>query len=267
MPAAANSIYTVFYDSRFGVIDSTTGVYSPIGSLPIPAAAGIAVYANILFAQSMQGELIVINPVSGISTVVGSAGLATVSEVFAGAGNGLFEIDSLSNLYRINPNTGAATMVGPTGLPANNGGWDTSLSDDGTNLYFTAGGAEAVDELYRVDTTTGRATDLGSTGARSIAGSAIVSASLDLFQYEAGTNHIYSAPLDSTQFTQGPVLAAQIVDGGAVLDPADSYSAANSVPESGAFLLVGLGLIVLGLVRRNRFAVKDESRNAGHALR
>lgn len=251
MPAAAGTIYSVFDDSRFGAIDGTTGAYTPIGTLPISAASGVAIYVNVLFAQSMQGELITIDPVSGTSTVVGNAGLQTTSEVFAGAGNGLFEIDSLSNVYSIDPNTGAAALVGPTGLPANNGSWDTSLSDDGTNLYFTAGGAGAVDELYSIDANTGIATDLGSTGVSGIAGSAILDGYLDLFQYNAGTDYIFSAPLGSNDFAVGPVLAVQIVDGG-VDPPAQNFSAANNVPEPGTFLLVGLALIALGLFGRKK---------------
>ena len=110
--------------------------------------------------------------------------------------------------------------MGATGSsPANNGSWDTSLSDDGTNLYFTAGGGGSIDELYRINTTTGVATDLGSTGVSGIAGSAIVNGELELFQYhwDGSTDHIYNAALGATDFTAGAVLQTQIVDGGTIL--------------------------------------------------
>lgn len=256
-PAAAGTVYSVFYDNRFGTIDSSTGAFTQISTLPIPQAAGIA-WTNTLFAQSMQGELISINPDTGASAAVGNADLSTTSEVFGGGANGLFEIDSLSDLYSINPNTGAATLIGATGLPANYGGWDTSLSDDGTNLFFTEGGGGQIDELYEINTTTGIATDLGSTGVSGIAGSAIVSGYLDLFQYNAGTDYIYSAPLGTTDFQPATVLSVQIVDGGTTLgsgvDP--GYSAA-SIPEMGSSVLLGLGLVAIGLLKRRRRSDKN----------
>ena len=254
--AAADPLYSVFCDNRFGTIDSNSGSYAQIGTLIFSAAAGIGEFNNALYAQSMQGELITVNPAAGASTVIGDAGLNTTSEVFAGGANGLFEIDSLSDLYSISPLTGAGSLIGSIGLPANNGGWDTSLSDDGTNLYFTAGGGGAIDELYQINTATGLATDLGSTGVSGIAGSAIAGADLDLFQYNAGTDHIYNAPLGSSSFVAAAVLSTQIVDGGVALSPsAEAFSGAT--PEPVTFLLLGSGLVAIGLFRRR----KDVSKN------
>jgi hypothetical protein len=255
VPAAAGTIYSVFYDSRFGTIDSTTGAFTQTGTLPIANASGIGAFQNELFVQSMGGELLTVDPATGAATVIGNADLSSTSVIFAGGGNGLFEFDSQSNLYSINPATGAATLIGATGLPANNSGWDTSMSDDGTNLFVTAGGGGAIDELYEVNATTGLATDLGSTGVSGIAGSAIVGDYLDLFQYNAGTDYIYSAPLGSDDFTRGPALSVQIVDGGVVLGSATGdFSSEAGTPEPSGLLLVGLGLIFFGRLRRSRFA-------------
>jgi hypothetical protein len=255
VPASAGSIYSVFYDNRFGVIDDSTGAFTQISTLPIAQSAGIAYDDGTLYAQSMQSELISIDPVSGASSVIGSSGLQLWSVVFAGGYNGLFEVDAMSNLYSINPNTGAADLVGATGLAPNYQEWDTSLSDSGTNLYFTAGGAGAMDELYEINPATGLATDLGSTGVTGIAGSAIVSGSLDLFQYNAGTDYIYSAPLGSTDFTAGAALSTQIVDGGT---PIGISAAPNDtvpvVPEPFSILLMSSGLIGLGMWARLRAA-------------
>jgi hypothetical protein len=253
VPAFADQVDSVFYDSRFGTIDSSTGVFTQISTLPIAQSGGIAYDDGTLFAQSIQSELILIDPVSGASSVIGNSGLQLSSVGFAGGLNGLFEVDYQSNLYSIDPNSGTASLIGATGLAANNGGWDTSLSDTGTNLYFTAGGAGANDELYEINPTTGVATDLGNTGVHSIAGSAIVDGNLELFQYNAGTNYIYSAPLGSIDFTAGPVLSAQIVDGGTVIatpvgDSADSLSASEPMSS----LLLGSGLLALGLRARKK---------------
>ena len=254
-PASADGIYSVFYDNRFGTIDGSTGAFTQISTLPIAQAAGIAYDNGTLFVQSMQNELVEVDPVYGAASVIGSSGLPLTSVGFAVSGlNGLFEVDYSSDLYSISPDTGTATLVGATGLAANNGSWDTSLSDNGTSLYFTAGAGGAIDQLYEINITTGIATDLGSTGVSGIAGSAIVNGDLELFQYHwsGSTDYIYSAPLGSTNFMAGPVLGTQIVDGGTMLSSVDNSSQSSDTPEPYSSLLFGSGLIGLALWGRRR---------------
>jgi hypothetical protein len=260
-PASAGGIYSVFYDDRFGTIDNSTGAFTQISTLPIAQAAGISYDNGKLFVQSVQNELIEVDPVSGAASVIGGAGLPLTSVGFAGGLTGLFEVDYLSNLYSISPDTGTATLVGATGLAANNGSWDTSLSDDGTNLYFTAGAGGAIDQLYEINITTGIATDLGSTGVSGIAGSAIVNGDLELFQYHwsGSTDYVYSAPLGSTNFMAGPVLGTQIVDGGTMLSSVDNASEGSDTPEPYSFLLFGSGLIGLALWGRRRRTPKPKA--------
>jgi hypothetical protein len=253
VPVCADRLYAVFYDNRFGTIDSATGVFTQVGTLPIAQSGGIADDNGTLFAQSMQSQLITIDPLSGVSSIIGSSGLQLSLAGFAGGINGLFEVDSLSNLYSVDPNTGAAVLIGATGLAPNYDDFDTSLSDSGTSLYFTEGGAGAIDELYQLDPTTGLATDLGSTGVTGIAGSAIVDGYLELFQYNASIDYIYIAPLGSTDFTAGPMLSAQIVDGGTLLEtPAGNSGQSLATPEPFSSLLLVFGLFGLGLWARRR---------------
>jgi hypothetical protein len=265
-PAVAGQVYSVFYDNRFGTIDDSTGAYTQIGTLPVSQMAGIAYDNGAFYAQSIQNStLVAIDPISGASSVIGSSGLQLTSVGFAGGFNGIFEIDYSSNLYSINPGTGAATPVGATGLAANNGSWDTSLSDDGTNLYFTAGAGGAVDQLYEINTQTGLATDLGSTGVSGIAGSAVVNGELELFQYSwsGATDYIYSAPLGSTDFVAGAVLGTQIVDGGTPIGLPPDYTEVSSAPEPVTLLLVGSGLTGLALWGRRGHTGKGAQKLQG----
>jgi hypothetical protein len=245
-PAFGSIIDVVFYDNHFGTLNDATGAYTEVGTLPVGASAGIASMNGLLYLEDMGSALYTVDPLTGISTRVGATGLTTVSGAFAGDSDGLFEVDYSSNLYSINPTTGAAQLVGATGLTANNGRFDTSLSADGTSLYYTAGGPGAYDELYAIDITTGVATDLGSTGVTGIAGSALVGSELELFQYGQTTNYIYSAPVGSTDFVQDTKLAAQIIDGGASLTPPPASDVqADGVPEPGSAVLLLGGILAL----------------------
>jgi Tol biopolymer transport system component len=251
----AGTIDVVFDGSQFGTIDSASGAYTQISNIPVSEAAGAASVLNMLYVEDIYSNLLSIDPNTGIATLIGNSGMNLTATVFGGGVNGLFELDPSSNLYSVSAATGQATLIGQTGLPTNNFSYDTSLSSDGSYLYYTAGPAGGLDELYRIDTTTGATTDLGTTGVKSIAGSAFVDGQLDLFQYGQSTNYIYSAPDGSTQFTQGPVLGAQIIDGGAVIADAATLDvpANGTAPEPGSFALAISGsALALGLARRRR---------------
>lgn len=249
--AHATQLDVIFYDNRFGTIDTTTGSYAQISTLPIGKAAGIAASNGSLYVEDLSNNLLLVDPVTGSSKVLGNTGLGLNFVVFAGGDSGLYGIDYASNLYSFNSSSGAASLVGNIGLGPNNGQFDTSLSFDGSSLLYTAGRPGASDELYRISLATGIAADLGSTGVTGIAGSAFVNGKLDLFQYGQGTNYMYTAPDGSTTFSQGAALGAQIVDGGV---PVPAHSPA-SVPEPGTLVSAGSALVAIGLfARRKRLA-------------
>jgi hypothetical protein len=246
--ARASQLDVIFYDNRFGTIDTSTGAYSQISTLPIGKAAGIASSNGSLFVEDLSNNLLLVDPGTGASKVLGNTGLGLNFVVFAGGDSGLYGIDYASNLYSFNSSTGAATLIGNTGLGPNNGQFDTSLSFDGTSLLYTAGRPGTSDELYRISLTTGIAADLGSTGVTGIAGSAFSNGKLDLFQYGQGTNYLYTAPEGSTTFSKGAALGTQIVDGGV---PAATHTPA-SVPEPATLVSAGSALIALGWFARRK---------------
>ena len=251
--ARASQLDVIFYDNRFGTIDTSTGAYSQISTLPIGKAAGIASSNGSFYVEDLANNLLLVDPVTGASRVLGNTGLGLNLFVFAGGDSGLYGIDHASNLYSFNSQNGTAALIGNTGLNPNNGQFDTSLSFDGTSLLYTAGRAGSKDEVYQISLATGIATDLGSTGIPGIAGSAFSDGKLDLFQYGQLANYMYTAADGSITFSKGAALGATIVDGGV---PASSVSTVTSartptpVPESGTMITAASGLMALAFVVR-----------------
>ena len=258
-PARATSVAVIFYDNRYGTVNDLTGGYTQIGTLPVKQSGGIAAINGLLYVEDFSNNLYTVDSLTGAAHLAGNTGLNLNLAVFGGSAMGLFEIDYQSVLYSINKDTGAAKMIGKTGLAPNNGTDDTSLSSDGQYLYYTAGGAGARDELYRIDPKTGLATDLGTTGQTGIAGSAYVNGNLELYQWGQNKNYIYTSALSGPiNFVKGPQLAAQIIDGGVVLDsivntsnPVSSSIGMSATPEPVPLLTAGTGLlVVIGLMRK-----------------
>jgi hypothetical protein len=250
----AESVSVVFYDNRFGTLNDVTGAYSPIGTLPVGASAGIASMNGLLYLEDFSNNLYSVDAQTGAAHLAGNSGLNLSLAVFGGGPTGLFELDYASNLYHVNASTGHASLIGSTGLAANNGYYDTSLSSNGTSLFYTAGRPGANDELYSISTVTGHATDLGSTGVTGIAGSAFVNGNLELYQYGQERNYIYSAVAGSTSFVRGARLTTGIIDGGAVLvsNAGGSSIAVTVVPEPGSVWLLALTLPLSMALRRTR---------------
>jgi len=261
-PAFSTSVDVIFYDNRFGTVNDATGSYTQTGTLPIKQAGGIAAINGLLYVEDFSNNLYTVDSLTGAARLVGNTGLALSLAAFGGSAGGLFEIDYQSVLYSVNKDTGAARMVGRTGLAANNGLDDTSMSSDGRYLYYTAGAAGARDELYRIDPATGTTTDLGSTGQTGIAGSAFVNGNLELYQWGQATNYIYTGSLSNgpVNFTRGPQLAAQIIDGGVVVSAGANLTSAianmsqgSAAAEPASWALQGGGLAALLLgIRRKR---------------
>jgi hypothetical protein len=256
--ARASFMNVIFYDNRFGTMDTSTGSYTSISTLPINKAAGIAQSNGSTYVEDLANNLLLVDPVTGASRVLGNTGLGLNFVVFAGGDAGLYGLDYASNLYSFNPANGAATLIGGTGLAANNGQFDTSLSFDGTSLLYTAGTPGSSDELYKINIATGLAADLGSTGVTAIAGSAFASGQLDLFQYGQSTDYLYSASDGSTAFARGAALGAQIIDGGIPV-PSTTQSMPASVPEPATLVMAGSAFIALAIWLRRKGPSEDTS--------
>lgn len=258
VPAQASAVNVVLWDSRYGTLDDTTGRFTQISTLSAHSPGGIASMNGLLYLEDFGSNLYTVDTISGATHLVGNSSGTLSFAAFAGGSNGLFALGYDANLYAINSTTAKATKIGATGLAANNGNYDTSLSFDGTALYYTQGSSGAADALYRIDATTGAARSLGTTGVTGVAGSALVNGNLELYQYGQSRNYIYSAPVLTTSFTRGAQLNAQILVGGTTLTaPSQTLQTSSSVlldvaapePSTPALFCAGLLLITLNLRR------------------
>jgi hypothetical protein len=131
----------------------------------------IAVTVRALFGTDANaGNLLTIDPATGIGTIVGPMGIGPVpalaldpstGTMYAATGSGS------ADLYRIDPGTGAATLIGPTGLSDGESlaaVGDMAFRADGI-LYaavnVVGNGGTGSDNLATINKTTGKATLIG----------------------------------------------------------------------------------------------------------
>src|SRR5262249_9445299 len=97
-----------------------------------PAPRGGALF----WTDAVRGNLLTINPATGVGTVVGPTGLRSVPALAMDPNTGVLYVGEgagAPNLYTVNPTTAAVTLVGNTGLGVAAIG-DLDFRTDGT-LY------------------------------------------------------------------------------------------------------------------------------------
>jgi hypothetical protein len=150
----------------FGVLNLTTGQFTPRGSFQGRCCVGMGEVGNTLYGiggppdSGNYTTLYQINPANGGLTAVGSGSASF--HVFGSTNAGLFGVGYDMKLYSVNPATGSSTVIGSTGLnlPAHDG-----LSSGGNTLFFTAQYGNSTPALYSLNTQTGAATLMASTAA------------------------------------------------------------------------------------------------------
>src|ERR1017187_7603185 len=198
LPASAGNLAYVVNGFQFGTVDLVTGAFQQIGPDPPEGVGGLVPGLNgSLLTLAFSGNLDSINPATGVTSVIGSTGLAdcstpasacgpTSANMLGGLGGTIYATDFNNDLYTVNPATGVATLIGLTGIPAipflplstNPDGsfnfYDESLFGSGGTLYATFDAASfnpatfviipvVAPSLYRIDTSTGLATLLAPT--------------------------------------------------------------------------------------------------------
>jgi hypothetical protein len=124
-------VYVITGSSQFGAVDLHSGTFLPIGPALPPEVGGGLVQGlgNALLSLGFSGNLVAIDPVTGITSVVGRTGLGDCTTPASPCGpnsaNGIgrfegafYATDFANNLYSLNPKSGAASLIGLTGIPA-----------------------------------------------------------------------------------------------------------------------------------------------------
>jgi hypothetical protein len=273
VPAGAGPIVYALAGNpqQFGRIDLSTGVFSPVGSVPGTIQYLVPGPNQSLLTMSFNGDLDAINPATGAISVIGPTGFNSClspqdvcdshSELSLGvAGATIYTTDFANNLYTIDPTTGHATLIGPTGLPklpfvpltTNSDGsfdfYDENLFGAGGKLYanydtarfnpatsvFTTVTAPA---LYQIDPATGHATPVSSTELGLIT---LTNVGGTIYGFNGVTNQIVTLNL-----TNGTTSVVSNITGVTGL-----VGGASPVPEPASIGLAGLGLLATFAVRR-----------------
>ena len=102
---------------EFGVIDLTTGVFTPLSNMGL-TLAGLGSYGGVIYGGAYHGNtLYSINTSIGALTAIGTGNIGNNYLLFGSTTSGLYGIGWNDVLYSIDPATGAATEIGSTGLP------------------------------------------------------------------------------------------------------------------------------------------------------
>jgi hypothetical protein len=275
--SAGPIVYVVTGNQQFGTVDLATGAFSRIGPNTPEGEDGLVSGPNgSLLTLTFSGNLDSINPVTGVTSLVGATGLADcsnfpVSPCGPTSANDLallwgtiYATDISNNLYTVNPLTGAATLIGLTGIPAvpaipdspNPDGtfnaFDESLFSAGGNLYATFDAITINPSpftvtpvispaLYEINPTTGHATLIAPT-ALTIGAVVGVNGTFYAFNNMAGqVATLNLANGNTTAVSNFPPDGGLLVQG-----------AAPDVPEPASFALVGIGIAVIAVRKRRR---------------
>lgn len=132
-PASASHslVYVITGSPQFGAVDLHSGTFLPIGpSLPPEVGGGLVQGpGKALLTLGFSGNLVAIDPLTGITSIVGPTGLGDCTTPASPCGpnsaNGIgrfdgafYVTDFANNLYSLNPKSGAARLIGLTGIPA-----------------------------------------------------------------------------------------------------------------------------------------------------
>lgn len=279
--SASPIVYVVNSSQQFGTVDLGSGIFHQIGSLGTDAQSGLVPTPNgSLLTLALSGNLNSIDPVSGVTSLIGPTGLADCMSPVSPCGlrsaadlgelgGTVYATDFSNNLYTVNTATGIATLIGPTGIPAFTANPNIPNPDGTFNIVdytlFGAGGilyatfdVATIDfssftitpvvppNLYQINPGTGFAT---LTAPTALSLSAAVNVDGTVYAFNAALNQVVTLDLTNgqTSFVSNLEPAA-----GLILGASPVPLGAPPVPEPGSISLVGVGVAILVVCRRYR---------------
>jgi hypothetical protein len=156
-PARAdNYAYAAGGDDDFGVMDLTTGVFTPCGtSSGLLSGLGVGTDHNLYGGGFRASGFYAVNPTNGALTLIGTSNVTFW--ITGSTTKAVYAVGTDANLYDINIATGQGTLIGPTGVPVN-GGW-YGISTNSATLYYTVNS-----NVYKLNLKSGHAKLIGETG-------------------------------------------------------------------------------------------------------
>jgi hypothetical protein len=240
---AAPIVYVADLQDDFGTLDLSTGAFTQIGTLNLPA--GDAIYGmgfgadgNLYGLDSdPDANLWQINPATAAVTEVGTTAQSAAGATTDAAGQ-MFALsqDINANYFTLTPPSTTTNVVGPVGFSA---AGLAAVTPDGSAFYVTAqSNTSPYDDLISVNVSTGAVNDLGSTGYTPDAGLFVDGT---LYGFDTTSNAIVT--LDTTTGAATYVATYDLPDDENIV--AAAMPAAVPEPASIAVLAFG-GVALLG---------------------
>ena len=238
----ADTIYTTHQGSRYGTIDTVTGIGTDIGAFGYTSTFGNAVTAGgTHYGTANSNKLGTINAGTGALTVLGNLPEFDYAIDFATNGD-MYGLATSGRLHELSTANGSSlNLVGATGISAT---MDISI-DSTDRLWATVSG-----RLYEVNLATGAIiSNIAITGVTQGAGSV-----MGLMHGTDGTAYITTYTSNSALYSLNTTTGAASFIGNTGLNGAHGgdITSATAVPLPAAAWL-GLSLLgALGLGRRIR---------------
>ncbi|MCB9884317.1 MAG: hypothetical protein H6838_02430 [Planctomycetes bacterium] len=160
--AATNELWTIdLSGGEVGTIDVTNGTFTAVYQTNLSGWQGMAwdETSQLFFLANQNGSNYMLDPATGVTTLLGAAGFGLITALDTDASGNLFGTDfSTGALVSIDKVTGVATLIASSLTNFQGLGIDQA-----TGTWYAT--STSTQSLYSVDSTTGAATLIGAHGA------------------------------------------------------------------------------------------------------